>query len=178
MPSLSPGPRCALTAPFHPYPDKQGGLLSVALSLGFPRAGVTRRLASVEPGLSSRGLHRQRSPGRLTKRVYNNLVWLLRARLVVKPTNLVNEAARISINASCCAGGTPTPLESCHRFSAILATGAAEAKPGCIVSRSVQLFDLSEVAQPDIASSDIPSISRLHPAPSDEARDVVNRSDI
>ena len=46
---LLPGPRCALTAPFHPYRRAAGnrllcfgGLLSVALSSGFPRPGVTR----------------------------------------------------------------------------------------------------------------------------------------
>jgi len=32
---------------------RRGGLLSVALSLGSPPAGVTRRLVAVEPGLSS-----------------------------------------------------------------------------------------------------------------------------
>src|SRR5258706_7673214 len=54
MPSRSPGPRWALTPPFHPYPTRErGGLLSVALSLGSPPAGVTRRLFAVEPGLSS-----------------------------------------------------------------------------------------------------------------------------
>ncbi len=34
-------------------PDMSGGFLSVALSLGSLRAGVTRRPVSVEPGLSS-----------------------------------------------------------------------------------------------------------------------------
>ena len=56
MPSRSPGPRWALTPPFHPYRSARrrgGGLLSVALSLGSPPAGVTRRLFAVEPGLSS-----------------------------------------------------------------------------------------------------------------------------
>src|SRR5579875_1374441 len=57
MPSRSPGPRWALTPPFHPYPAQyaraRGGLLSVALSLGSLPAGVTRRLVAVEPGLSS-----------------------------------------------------------------------------------------------------------------------------
>ena len=44
-----------------PPREREGGLLSVALSLGlhafgaFPRADVIRRLASVEPGLSSSG---------------------------------------------------------------------------------------------------------------------------
>ena len=55
MPSPLPGPRCALTAPFHPDPDGEppGGLLSVALSLGSPPPDVIRRRVSVEPGLSS-----------------------------------------------------------------------------------------------------------------------------
>ncbi len=56
MPSLLPATRWALTPPFHPYPRRNaGGLLSVALSLGSPRAGITRRLFTVEPGLSSTG---------------------------------------------------------------------------------------------------------------------------
>jgi hypothetical protein len=53
--------------------SRSGGLLSVALSLEFlgplrgrlPRADVIRRLACVEPGLSSSESPRQRSPGRL-----------------------------------------------------------------------------------------------------------------
>ena len=53
LPPLSPAARCALTAPFQPYPDGPGGFLSVALSLGSPPAGVTRHRRSVEPGLSS-----------------------------------------------------------------------------------------------------------------------------
>jgi len=54
MPLPSPGARCALTAPFHPYRIKRyGGLLSVALSLGSPPPAVNRHRVSVEPGLSS-----------------------------------------------------------------------------------------------------------------------------
>jgi hypothetical protein len=72
LPALLPAPRCALTAPFHPYPfdglvldairpqvaqsatgQQKGGLLSVALSLGSPPPDVIRRRVSVEPGLSS-----------------------------------------------------------------------------------------------------------------------------
>ena len=72
VPALLPAPRCALTAPFHPYPfdglvldafrpqvaqsavgQQKGGLLSVALSLGSPPPDVIRRRVSVEPGLSS-----------------------------------------------------------------------------------------------------------------------------
>ena len=43
--------RCALTAPFHPYPATrpfglaQGGIFSVPLSFELPRPGVTRRTA-------------------------------------------------------------------------------------------------------------------------------------
>lgn len=60
MPASLPMPRCALTAPFRPYPQPvpcgagpAGGLLSVALSLGLPPPGVTRHRVHVEPGLSS-----------------------------------------------------------------------------------------------------------------------------
>jgi hypothetical protein len=56
VPSPLPGPRCALTAPFHPHPaarKRHGGLLSVALSLGSPPPGITRHRIPMEPGLSS-----------------------------------------------------------------------------------------------------------------------------
>ncbi len=53
MPSLLPKTRCALTAPFHPYQHKVGGIFSVALSLGSPPADVIRHPIPVEPGLSS-----------------------------------------------------------------------------------------------------------------------------
>ena len=55
VPSPLPGRRCALTAPFHPYPriKIQGGLLSAALSLALPRPGVTRHAVCQESGLSS-----------------------------------------------------------------------------------------------------------------------------
>jgi len=47
-------PGALLPHPFTLTPDRvRGGLLSVALSLGFPRAGVTRHPCFVEPGLSS-----------------------------------------------------------------------------------------------------------------------------
>ena len=69
VPSPLPAPRCALTAPFHPHPQAStlaGRLLSVALSLGSPPPGVTRHRVSVEPGLSSPGLPRERPSGHLT----------------------------------------------------------------------------------------------------------------
>ena len=52
---LLPAARCALAAPFHPCcgPKPVSGLLSVALSLGSPPAGVTRHPCFAEPGLSS-----------------------------------------------------------------------------------------------------------------------------
>ena len=51
-----------------PPPKPKGGLLSVALSLGSPPAGVTRRLVAVEPGLSSPSRKRRpRPPGRLVR---------------------------------------------------------------------------------------------------------------
>ena len=89
VPLLLPEARWALTPPFHPYPARisplrprrfrrsepkygRGGLLSVALSLGFPPPGVTRHRISVEPGLSSRAAFRHlraRLPGRLVIRI-------------------------------------------------------------------------------------------------------------
>ena len=63
VPLPSPEARCALTAPFHPcrHPCGLGGLLSVALSLGFGAdlrrrflpPDVIRHRMSMEPGLSS-----------------------------------------------------------------------------------------------------------------------------
>ena len=44
MPCLLPAMRCALTAPFHPYPTTRewsGGIFSVALSVGLRPPGVT-----------------------------------------------------------------------------------------------------------------------------------------
>src|SRR5690606_32370228 len=49
VPPLSPGTRCALTAPFHPClraETRIGGLLSVALSVGFEPAGGRIRMQS------------------------------------------------------------------------------------------------------------------------------------
>lgn len=65
LPAPLPGPRGALTAPFHPYrpagrTQRTGGLFSVALSLGSPPPGVTRHRSSVEPGPSSPGVGAQR----------------------------------------------------------------------------------------------------------------------
>jgi hypothetical protein len=61
LPPPLPGPRCALTAPFHPcpraqFPGRLGGLFSVALSLGSPPPAVSRHRIPVEPGLSSTGV--------------------------------------------------------------------------------------------------------------------------
>ncbi len=56
MPLPLPATRCALTAPFHPYPsakNQTGGLFSVALSLGSPPPGITRHRVPMEHGLSS-----------------------------------------------------------------------------------------------------------------------------
>ena len=52
MPLLLPAARCALTAPFHPYLatfQPPGGLLSVALSVGFRPPGVTWHSALWSP---------------------------------------------------------------------------------------------------------------------------------
>ena len=74
LPPPLPAARCALTAPFHPYPSSPrgasaGGLLSVALSLGSPPPGVTRHRVPVEPGLSSPTPYRPRArpSGHLTR---------------------------------------------------------------------------------------------------------------
>src|SRR5690606_37269470 len=58
LPLLLPSARCALTAPFHPYPPYRpkppaGGIFSVALSLKSPSPDVIRHRISEEPGLSS-----------------------------------------------------------------------------------------------------------------------------
>jgi hypothetical protein len=46
LPPMLPPARCALTAPFHPYPRQaEGGIFSVPLSFELPRPGVTRRTA-------------------------------------------------------------------------------------------------------------------------------------
>jgi hypothetical protein len=45
LPPLLPATRCALTAPFHPYPAMRGGVFSVALSVGSPLPRVTRHTA-------------------------------------------------------------------------------------------------------------------------------------
>ncbi len=67
LPFPLPGPRCALTAPFHPYRIfRRGGLLSVALSLGSPPPAINRHRRSVEPGLSSRAVKHPRPPDPLT----------------------------------------------------------------------------------------------------------------
>jgi len=61
MRAALPKPRCALTAPFHPYLSLRTGHRRYALCGTFPRsasekthrAGVTRHPRFVEPGLSS-----------------------------------------------------------------------------------------------------------------------------
>ena len=59
LPLVSPRARCALTAPFHPYPSTwsklhaQGGLFSVALSVGLRRLAVSKHHRPQQLGLSS-----------------------------------------------------------------------------------------------------------------------------
>jgi len=50
MPVPLLGRRCALTAPFHPYPGMRGGSISVALSLGHP---IARKPGRALPGALS-----------------------------------------------------------------------------------------------------------------------------
>jgi len=45
LPPVLPRARCALTAPFHPYLVRPGGMFSVPLSFRSPWPGVTRRTA-------------------------------------------------------------------------------------------------------------------------------------
>ena len=69
VPPPFPEGRCALTAPFHPYPRLiGGGLLSAALSLALPRPGVTRHAACQESGLSSTRNIGQRTPASFSPR--------------------------------------------------------------------------------------------------------------
>ena len=79
MRALLPEPRCALAAPFHPCLcplGTIGGILSVALSLGFVRrfhrAGVTRHHCFMEPGLSSNA-KRSQLPSPLAR---SPIVWV------------------------------------------------------------------------------------------------------
>ena len=68
-------PHCCVRGALLPHPftltpevrrPLRGGLLSVALSLGFPPPDVIRHRASMEPGLSSPRRSSKRPPGRLT----------------------------------------------------------------------------------------------------------------
>ena len=77
VPLLLPAPRCALTAPFHPYhaclATAFGGLLSVALSVGLRPPGVTWHLALWSPDFPPRrrvSPLSQRLPGQLPQSVY------------------------------------------------------------------------------------------------------------
>ena len=54
MTAQSPGRRCALTAPFHPYRGFPRRYLSVALALESPPPAVSRHPCPAVPGLSSR----------------------------------------------------------------------------------------------------------------------------
>ena len=65
MPVILQSPRCALTAPFqpYPYPKTVGGIISVALSLLcciHQNGWIYQSLCSVEPGLSSNASTRDR----------------------------------------------------------------------------------------------------------------------
>ncbi len=69
---LLPATRCALTAPFHPYRCLQvthkhlGGMLSVALSVGSRRPGVTWHLALRSPDFPP-PVNRRRLSGELAR---------------------------------------------------------------------------------------------------------------
>ena len=68
MPVTLPPPRCALAAPFRPYPPKGRRYPFCGTFPRYPcehRPGVTRHRCSVEPGLSSPRLREPRPPGPL-----------------------------------------------------------------------------------------------------------------
>jgi len=68
LPPLLPAARCALTAPFHPYPlagRQTGGIFSVALSVGSRPPGVTWHPALWSPDFPPRRDASQRLSGRL-----------------------------------------------------------------------------------------------------------------
>ena len=102
VPRLSPAARCALTAPFHPYPSTrdafglrslEGGIFSVPLSVGSPRPGVTQHTALwssdfplpqhfVRRCRSRRdGYSRQRSSGRLQHLIIPRMSATMRAAI-------------------------------------------------------------------------------------------------
>ena len=74
---VSPRPRWSLTPPFHPYPLR-GGLLSVALSRGLLRVGVTHRPALRSPDVPRCGCPpRDRPVDPFARPVYDQSVLLL-----------------------------------------------------------------------------------------------------
>ena len=96
MPSLLPSPRCALTAPFHPYRapsafacETLGGLLSVALSVGSRPPGVTwhliRRSPDFPPPSSPCGVENSDclagSPGRYSSAARREVNFIVRRPL-------------------------------------------------------------------------------------------------
>jgi hypothetical protein len=73
VPATLPPPRCALAAPFRPYPPKGGRYAFCGTFPRYPyeyRPGVTRHRCSVEPGLSSPRLREPRPPGPLAGRIW------------------------------------------------------------------------------------------------------------
>jgi hypothetical protein len=109
VPRLLPAARCALTAPFHPYPGRvRGGLLSVALSLGSPPPDVIRRRVSLEPGLSSARLRAAviQPTGAVINvrhfvRVKSGQTAQLRRNKICVTTYVVTVLPQISIFATC-----------------------------------------------------------------------------
>ena len=76
LPCLLPAMRCALTAPFHPYPaawKRSGGIFSVALSVGSRPPGVTWRPVLWSPDFPPRPsmtARPERLPGQLPGSLY------------------------------------------------------------------------------------------------------------
>ena len=89
VPGLLPGPRCALAAPFRPYPSENGrnafcGTIPEPPSprLGSP-PGVTRHRGSMEPGLSSPGTSPRRGRPALWRARYRRTTAPLRVRALM-----------------------------------------------------------------------------------------------
>ena len=130
MPPTLPPTRWALTPPFHPCRSRRpGGLLSVALSLGSPRAEVIRRLFTVEPGLSSTGAKARRdrpavwrgvdaparSAGQPSPRSARADLKNAGDRLDLRQLQQAHEAgARVAVGHAVDTDGPPVPLKGAH----------------------------------------------------------------
>ncbi|ANY20918.1 hypothetical protein A6F68_02420 [Tsuneonella dongtanensis] len=104
-------------------PLERGGLLSVALSLRLPAAGVTRHPCFVEPGLSSSTLRRTRLPGPLAScylvrpwsRSKSNLNRIARTCPSTSPSIFSGRQRRWKASTALCPSVTSYPKRSSAR---------------------------------------------------------------